>query len=354
MVWAFGEIGIWRDTLEGKSVVHLVGSGYDVVADPSGVVPVPEDIAPRIDLESIPSRPEEGSTRRPTSPGAERWLGIRVRVLDHGFVTLVDYMGTDESIVRAARVSTGSRSKGPEDDRRLIRYLMRNAHTSPFEHVEVAFHVRLPIFVARQWVRHRTAHLNEHSARYSELRDEFYLPEPEDIGGQDASNRQGRGDPLPPEKANLARTMMDKIHADAYRTYAKLLELGVARELARLVLPVSIYTEWYWKIDLHNLFHFLKLRLDPHAQFEIRRYAETIAAIVRDGWPLAWEAFEDFALRAVPLSRSELEVLRLLNLQIDAQALEEACASVGLGERERRELRRKFTTVGMLTEEHGR
>jgi thymidylate synthase (FAD) len=352
MVWVFnGDLGIKNGDLEGKTAVRLLASGYDVVADPSSVVPVPQDLASRIDVEALPSRPSASDTRRPTSPGAERWLGVRIRVLDHGFVTLVDYMGTDESIVRAARVSTGSRSKGREDDRRLIRYLMRHGHSSPFEHVEVAFHVRLPIFVARQWVRHRTAHLNEHSARYSQLQDEFYVPEVEDIGGQDASNRQGRGNPLPPDEAIRVRAAMDELNQTAYSTYSRLLELGVARELARLVLPVSIYTEWYWKIDLHNLFHFLRLRLDPHAQLEIRKYAEVIAAIVKDGWPLAWEAFEDFSLGQTPLAKTETEAIRLLGLRVDLQRLLEACEQAGMSAGERRELADKLRRIGILKED---
>jgi thymidylate synthase (FAD) len=349
MVWVFDrELGVVRGDLEGKRAVRLLTSGYDVVVDPSSVVPVPQDLAPRIDVDALRSTSPVSDTRRPISPGAERWLGVRVRVLDHGSVTLVDYMGTDESIVRAARVSTGSESKGHEDDRRLIRYLMRHGHSSPFEHVEISFHVRLPIFVARQWVRHRTAHLNEHSARYSVLRDEFYLPDLEDIAAQDASNRQGRGEPLPPDGAEQTRALMDVLYRDAYRTYTRLLEHGVARELARLVLPVSIYTEWYWKIDLHNLLHFLKLRLDPHAQLEIRRSAEVIAAIVRDGWPLAWEAFEDYILGQTPLSKTEADVIRLLGVQVNLQRLLEACEQIGMSAGERRDLADKPRRIGIL------
>lgn len=341
LVWANGRLACRHDTLGGRAVVRLLNDGRDITVDPRDIVPVPEELAGRIDPERLELL-QESRTRRPVSPGAERWLGIPVKVLDHGFVVLVDYMGTDESIVRAARVSTGSRSKGREDDRRLIRYLRRNQHTSPFEHVEVSFHVRLPIFVARQWVRHRTAHLNEYSARYSVLADEFYLPGLDDICMQDTSNRQGRGEALRPSEARMVQGHMLRLQRVAYRVYEKLLQMGVARELARIILPVSIYTEWYWKIDFHNLLHFLKLRLDPHAQAEIREYAKVIATIVRDGWPLAWEAFEDYTLHTISLSRSEQEVIRLLGITIDPQALERACQRTGISGSEKQELIRKL------------
>jgi thymidylate synthase (FAD) len=348
LVWAAGRVAELRGELAGGILVRPRGSPYDFMVAPKDVVPIPEELAARL-LEPLPL--PERQTRRPTSPGAERWLGVPLKVLDHGFVVLVDYMGTDESIVRAARVSTGSASKGREDDRRLIRYLMRHAHSSPFEQVEVCFHVRLPIFVARQWVRHRTAHLNEHSARYSVLRDEFYLPDVGAVARQDTSNRQGRAEPLPEPHAQAARGAIDRLQRAAYCVYTELLRMGVARELARLVLPVSIYTEWYWKIDLHNLFHFLRLRMDPHAQAEIREYAKVIAAVVRDGWPLAWEAFEDYALSQISLSRAEAEAIRLLGLQADPQRLLEACEHAGLAAGERRELTEKLRRIGTLQEE---
>jgi thymidylate synthase (FAD) len=348
LVWAAGRVAVLRGEFGERLLVRPRGEPYDLAVAPQDVIPIPEELAARVgDPRPLPER----LSRRPASPGAERWLGVPLLVLDHGFVILVDYMGTDESIVRAARVGTGSTSKGREDDRRLIRYLMRHAHTSPFEQVEVCFHVRLPIFVARQWVRHRTAHLNEHSARYSVLRDEFYLPDVEAVARQDASNRQGRGEPLPEPDAQSARGAIDTLHQAAYRVYTELLRMGAARELARLVLPVSVYTEWYWKIDLHNLFHFLRLRLDPRAQAEIREYAAAVAAIIRDGWPLAWEAFENYTLGQTPLSRPEAEAIRLLGLQADPQRLAEACERAGLAAGERRELAAKLRRIGILQEE---
>jgi thymidylate synthase (FAD) len=201
-------------------------------------------------------------------------------------------------------------------------------------------------FVANGFIVHNS--VNEHSARYSVLKDEFYVPDPGNIRAQDAYNRQGRAEPLPEPDAQSARDAIDRLHQAAYRIYTELLQMGVARELARLVLPVSIYTEWYWKIDLHNLFHFLRLRLDPHAQAEIREYAQAIAAIARDGWPLAWEAFSDYALGQIPLSRTEAEAIRLLGLQADPQRLLEACEQAHLAAGERRELAGKLRRIGIL------
>ena len=200
---------------------------------------------------------------------------------DKGFVRLVDYMGGDHSIVQSARVSYGSGTKSVREDKGLINYLLRNWHTSPFEQVQMTFHCKMPIFVARQWVRHRTARLNEVSGRYSIMTDEFYVPDEARVQFQSLDNKQGSGDSMP---ADYAKRMVDEIGGDQkqlYSHYEEMVEQGMARELARINLPLSLYTEWYWQIDLHNLFHFLRLRLDPHAQYEIRVYAEAMAECAR-------------------------------------------------------------------------
>jgi thymidylate synthase (FAD) len=242
-------------------------------------------------------------------PEAEALLDQEISVLDKGFVRLVDYMGGDSRIVQSARVSYGEGTKTFRQDRGLIHYLMRNWHTSPFEQVQLTFHTKMPIFVARQWVRHRTARLNEISGRYSVMKDEFYVPRPEDVCCQSESNKQGRGDVLPPETAGPFVDAFREEQAQAYRAYQGYLESGVARELARANLPLSLYTEWYWQIDLHNLFHFLHLRLDPHAQYEIRVYAEAMARCAKAVAPIAYEAFEEHIMGSVPFSRAECEAL---------------------------------------------
>jgi thymidylate synthase (FAD) len=244
-------------------------------------------------------------------PEAEEILDQEFPVLDRGFVRLVDYLGGDERIVQAARVSYGAGTKTVRQDRGLIRYLMRNQHTSPFEQVVLTFHAKMPIFVARQWVRHRTARLNEISGRYSVMSDEFYVPAAESIAQQSADNKQGREEePLPPEKAEEIRRGFEEAHRSTYDAYQDLLEAGIARELARIDLPLSAYTQWYWQIDLHNLFHFLKLRMDPHAQEEIRAYAETVYGLAQRVCPLACEAFEDYVLNAVKFSEKEFRALQ--------------------------------------------
>jgi len=235
-----------------------------------------------------------------------------VKVLDQGFVYLVDVMGTDSSIVQAARVSYGDGTKKVREDRGLLRYLLRKHHTSPFEMCEIKFHCRMPIFVARQWVRHRTASLNEMSARYSALPADFYVPEPERVQAQAQNNKQGSGDTLEPAVVDSFLEMNRDSARVAFEAYQRALGHNVARELARIVTPVSTYTEWYWKMDLHNLLHFLRLRLDPHAQYEIRVFAEAIAEIVKAWVPLTWEAFEDYRLNSMYLSRQEIEGLRVL------------------------------------------
>ena len=218
-------------------------------------------------------------------------IGTSIDCLD-GFVRLVDYMGDDSSIVQAARVSYGNGTKKVHEDRGLIRYLIRHQHWTPVEMVEFKFHVKMPVFVARQWIRHRTANVNEISARYSEMKDEMYLPPLEQISSQSKDNKQGRNpDPFPEETSQSIQKIIAEGNENQYKLYQSLLEMGVARELARTVLPVGHYTEWYWKIDLRNLMNFLALRLDPHAQWEIRVYAEAMAEIVKKAVPVAWEAF---------------------------------------------------------------
>jgi len=254
-------------------------------------------------------RYEVSETRRPISLGAEKHIGEVLPVLDHGFVYLVDYMGNDQSIEQAARVSYGSGTRKVTETRGLLRYLMRHDHTTPFEMVEFKFHAKLPIFVARQWVRHRTANINEYSARYSILDNEFYTPEPEVIAVQSSTNRQGRGEAVDPEKAEMVRKIIIEDASRNYKNYETMLDMGIARELSRIDLNLNFYTQWYWKIDAHNLFKFLGLRKDKHAQLEIREYADAIGTIIEDSVPLAWEAFVDYQLEALKLSRQEKEVV---------------------------------------------
>ncbi len=241
---------------------------------------------------------------------AEQLLDQEIKVLDKGFVRLVDYMGGDQRIVQAARVSYGGGTKSYRQDRGLIHYLMRNSHTSPFEQVQLTFHTKMPIFVARQWVRHRTARLNEISGRYSVMRDEFYIPDPENIRPQSESNRQGRSeDRFTEEEEQEIIGRWAEEQRMVYGNYEGLLAKNVARELARNNLPLSLYTEWYWQIDLHNLFHFLRLRMDAHAQYEIRVYAEAMARCAKAVCPIAYEAFEEHVLGAVTFSRIECRAL---------------------------------------------
>lgn len=252
-------------------------------------------------------------TKRPTSDAAEEILGGYFPVLDHGFVSLVDYMGSDEDIERAARVSYGYGTRKVSQTRGLIRYLRRHWHSTPSEMVELKFHVCMPIFVARQWIRHRTANVNEYSGRYSLMPLLFYTPAPEDFALQSADNKQGRK----PEGADarLFREAVERWESARVRAsadYQWLVESDVARELARIDLPLSTYTQWYWKIDLHNLIHFLTLRADAHAQYEIRAYAEVMAGMLKRVAPLSYEAWIDYAFAAAPMSRGELTALREL------------------------------------------
>lgn len=240
---------------------------------------------------------------------AEALLDQEIKVLDKGFVRLVDYMGGDQRIVQSARVSYGAGTKTFRQDRGLIHYLLRNWHTSPFEQVQLTFHTKMPIFVARQWVRHRTARLNEISGRYSVMKDEFYVPEPEHVCYQSESNKQGRSEAFPEAEAREVIAAMEREQREMYANYGSLLDKNVARELARANLPNSLYTEWYWQIDLHNLFHFLRLRMDPHAQYEIRVFAEAMAKCAKAVAPLAYEAFEEHILGSVAFSKAECEAL---------------------------------------------
>ncbi|MCZ8148732.1 MAG: FAD-dependent thymidylate synthase [Roseomonas sp.] len=284
-------------------------------------------------------------TRRPTVPAIEALLFQALPVLDHGFVRVVDYMGDDAAIVQAARVSYGRGTRAANEDRGLIRYLMRHRHSTPFEMCEIKFHVKLPIFVARQWIRHRTANVNEYSARYSILDREFYIPAPEQLAAQSAVNRQGRGSVL--EGAEAAR-VLDLLREDATRNYDHYLEMlnedeagkpldperaGLARELARMNLTLNAYTQWYWKTDLHNLFHFLSLRADAHAQYEIRVYAEAMMEAVEAWVPIAAGAFKDYRLGAVTFSAQMLAILR--RMVAGEQVAQEGS---GLSKREWREL----------------
>jgi thymidylate synthase (FAD) len=267
-------------------------------------------------------RAQSATTARPTVPALEAMLYTPIEILDHGFVRVIDYMGDDAAIVQAARVSYGRGTRRVSEDAGLIRYLMRHRHSTPFEMCEIKYHVKLPIFVARQWIRHRTANVNEYSARYSILDREFYIPEPEHLAAQSLSNRQGRGDVLAGEEAAEVLTLLREDAARNYDHYAAMLNedadgkpadpsrQGLARELARMNLTLNTYTQWYWKTDLHNLFHFLSLRADAHAQYEIRVYAEAMLRTV-DAWvPLASQAFRDYRLGAATLSAGMLEAVK--------------------------------------------
>ena len=288
---------------------------------------------------------ETQPTGRATVPALEEILYQAIPVLDHGFVRVVDYMGDDSAIVQAARVSYGRGTKKLRQDAGLIRYLVRHRHTTPLEMCEIKYHVKLPVFVARQWIRHRTANVNEYSARYSVLDREFYIPDPDALAVQSTSNRQGRGEVLSGEQAVR---VLDILREDSARNYANYQEMlneddegnvidpsrdGLARELARMNLPLNIYTQWYWKCDLHNLMHFLSLRADSHAQYEIRVYAEAMLETVKRWVPLAYEAYLEYQLGGTHVSRTGLEVIKrmLAGEQVEQE-------SSGLSAREWREL----------------
>ncbi len=263
------------------------------------------------------------STKRATVPALEELLYNPIPVLDHGFIRVIDYMGDDSAISQAARVSYGKGTKTVSQDRGLINYLMRHRHTTPFEMCDIKFHIKLPIFIARQWIRHRTASVNEYSARYSILGNEFYVPERENLAAQSKTNRQGRSDDCVPE--HIADRVLDILKKDAAGCYDHYVEMmneneagevinedtvGITRELARMNLTLNYYKEWYWKINLHNLLHFLSLRADSHAQYEIRVYAEKMLDIVKVWVPYAYEAFEEHRMHSASLSRTGLSVVK--------------------------------------------
>ncbi|WP_172293520.1 FAD-dependent thymidylate synthase [Pseudoruegeria sp. HB172150] len=292
------------------------------------------------EIDALRAAPRQ--TLRAVSEGMEAHLYKAHQVLDHGFVRVIDYMGDDAAITQAARVSYGRGTKSVQNDEGLIRYLMRHWHSTPFEMCEVKFHVKLPVFVARQWIRHRTANVNEYSARYSILDREFYIPERDALAAQSTVNNQGRGDVLYGEEAARVLDWLKTDSARAYDHYEEMLsqdgQQGLARELARMNLPANIYTQWYWKIDLHNLFHFLRLRADAHAQFEIRVYAEAMCEIVKDWVPFAYNAFEDYRMGGVTLSAKALDcVKRMLNREEVTQE------TSGMSKGEWREFERLFS-----------
>ena len=259
-------------------------------------------------------RAQSQTTLRTVSSGMESHLYTAYPALDHGFVRVIDYMGDDAAICQAARVSYGKGTKSVQNDEGLIRYLMRHWHSTPFEMCEVKLHVKLPVFVARQWIRHRTANVNEYSARYSILDREFYIPAPDKVAAQSVVNNQGRGEVLTGSEAAQVLEILKADSARAYDNYEAMIsqdgQQGLARELARMNLPANIYTQWYWKVDLHNLFHFLRLRADAHAQYEIRVYADEMCKLVADWVPFAYRAFEDYRMGGATLSATALDCVR--------------------------------------------
>ncbi len=280
-------------------------------------------------MEAGKQRSVEGTVlQKPKTEAADQILGQRFPVLDHGFIALMDYMGNDSAIVQAARVSYGECTKTLRDDTGLIRHLFRHEHTSPFEMVELKFLAKMPIYIARQWIRHRTANVNEYSGRYSVIKDSFYVPAPEDIQGQSESNKQGREGNISEENKEKIRKLMETAGKQEYDWYKQLLELGAPREMARGPLGTMFYTEWYWKNDLHNIFHFLTLRLDPHAQLEIRKYAAQMAEMVKKIVPISFQAYEDFARNSVRLSSKEIAAMSSL---LRGESVEDACKNANLG-----------------------
>jgi thymidylate synthase (FAD) len=265
-------------------------------------------LTPEQQAEIDEQRAQSHTTRRAISPGMEEHLYVAHEVLDHGLIRVIDYMGNDSAITQAARVSYGKGTKAITNDEGLIRYLMRHWHSTPFEMCEIKLHIKLPVFVARQWIRHRTANVNEYSARYSILDREFYIPKAEHLAAQAVINNQGRGEALTGAEAEQVLKYLRDDSETAYDHYEEMMaegdesKQGLARELARMNLPANVYTQWYWKVDLHNLFHFLRLRADPHAQYEIRVYAEKMCEIVKDWVPAAYSAFEDYRLGGANVS----------------------------------------------------
>jgi len=280
---------------------------------------------------------QESSTKRVNAPELEKILYEAIPILDHGFIRVVDYMGNDTSIVQAARVSYGKGTKKVSTDSGLIKYLMRHWHSTPFEMCEIKYHVKLPIFIARQWIRHRTANVNEYSARYSILDKEFYLPETEHLAAQSQSNRQGRGDTLQGEQAQKVLSLLKNDAEQTYNNYEIMLnerydgsvidkkEVGLARELARMNLTLNTYTQWYWKTDLLNLMNFLRLRADHHAQYEIREYAKAMLVTLKKWVPITYEAFMDYRVGGTEVSAKGKIILQKLikgeKVSIDSSGL---------------------------------
>jgi len=304
MTWRFRVVEVGPTYLIARIVSELVWR------DP----PMPLTDEQRAEVDAL--RRDRNRTWRAVSPGMEEHLHRTYDVLDHGFIRVIDYMGDDVAICQAARVSYGKGTKSTSNDEGLIRYLMRHWHSTPFEMCEIKLHVKLPVFVARQWIRHRTANVNEYSARYSILDREFYIPAPESLAAQSNVNNQGRGQTLSGAEAERVLEILRSDSARCYGHYEEMLgvgddgKLGLARELARMNLTANIYTQWYWKVDLHNLFHFLRLRADAHAQYEIRAYAEAIGKVVADWVPLAYAAFQDYKVGGVSLSSKAADCVR--------------------------------------------
>ena len=294
-------------------------------------------------------RASSNTTLRATVPSLEEILYKPLQALDHGFVRVIDYMGDDTAIVQSARVSYGKGTKKITNDKGLIKYLMRHWHSTPFEMCEIKLHVKLPIFIARQWIRHRTANVNEYSARYSILDKEFYIPSVENLASQSQVNKQGRAENLSPEEAEKVINILKNDAEQTYNNYEVMLNensdgetldegsMGIARELARMNLTLNTYTQWYWKIDLNNLLHFLKLRADAHAQFEIRVYADIILDIVKKWVPITYEAFEDYRVGGTQLSAKEILILKKI---IKGETVDPDAE--GISKREWGELQKKF------------
>lgn len=292
---------------------------------------------------------ETYQTKRATVPALEEILFEPIKLLDHGFVRVIDYMGDDSAIVQAARVSYGKGTKKVNEDRGLINYLLRHRHTTPFEMCEIKFHIKAPIFVARQWLRHRTANVNEYSARYSIVQDEFYLPKANVLAQQSASNRQGRDETLNPEEAKIVLDMLKKDATQTYDHYRQMINTdeegaiqdeskpALARELARMNLTLNYYTEFYWKIDLHNLLHFLSLRADSHAQYEIQVYALAMMDVLKKWTPYSYEAFMKYHFNGAHVSEQGIEIIRRL---ISGESLDQI--DTGMSPREQRELMESF------------
>lgn len=284
----------------------------------------------------------ETPTKRPTSPGAESLMFVRHPVLDHGHVTLIDYMGTDEAIEQAARISFNSEGRTPDDTRNLLRYMFRHRHTSPTEQCHLRLHVKLPIFVERQWARHRTAKWNEASARYQKLPEEAYMPEADQVCYQSTENKQGRAGRVEMQYNDWFRDTLDSSNKEAFGVYQQAAQDGVALETARLSLPVNTYTEKIWCMDLHNLFHFLSLRMDSHAQWEIRQYANVIGEIVKAWAPISYQAFMDYDFNARRFSAIELDALLSYFGDEDRRLILNDARRSGLKGRELREFEAKL------------